>query len=222
MAQSRITSTTQFDEKLFEEYFAGKDRPLNRRDALMFSIGDGLLFGIWFWAGVLLNFSYNVIGWIFGAVLGLALVVGIAEALTGATIFWPRALWHKTYVRFFVRHGVDSDTARPWSCALRSYAGRNHVEMHYITKDGAFEVLNQSYKKFDRILVTDHLIVLVTHFDLGNPFDFWRRDNYAQALADREATEDAIFLRGSITGMDGKPMSDEDFIAYVGRKIVQR
>ena len=219
MAQPRITSTLTFDEKLFEEYFAGKDRPLNRRDALIFSIGDGLLFGIWFWAGILFNFNFNLMGWIFGRVVGLALVLGIAEALTGATIFWPRRLWRKTYTRFFVRHGVDSDAPRPWTCTLRSHAGPNQVEMSYLTKDGSFEVLNQSYKKFDRILVTKHLIVLITHFDLGSPFDFWHRDTYANALADREATEDAIFLRGSITGMDNKPLSDEDFIAYVGRKI---
>lgn len=101
MAQPRITSTLTFDEKLFEEYFAGKDRPLNRRDALIFSIGDGLLFGIWFWAGILFNFNFNLMGWIFGIVVGLALVLGIAEALTGATIFWPRRLWRKTYTRFF-------------------------------------------------------------------------------------------------------------------------
>lgn len=222
MSQARITSTTHFDERLFEEYFAAKDRPLNRRDALVFGIGVGILFGIWFWTAVLYNFNLNALGWVFGIICGAFFVVSLVEAWTGATIFWPRRLWTKTYQRFFMRHGADCSLPRPWSCTLRSYVAPNSVEMSYLAGDASHVVLSQSYKKFERIMVTKHLIVLITRFDLGNPFSLRSRSPYPDKLMDRELTEDAIFCRGNITDMQGKPMSDEDFINYVGRKIMRR
>ena len=94
--------------------------------------------------------------------------------------------------------------------------------MSYLAGDASHVVLSQSYKKFERIMVTKHLIVLITRFDLGNPFSLRSRSPYPDKLMDRELTEDAIFCRGNITDMQGKPMSDVDFINYVGRKIMRR
>lgn len=212
-ASQRITSTFNLDEKLFEEYFEAKDRQLNKHDAMWFSIVMAVVCAAWAWGAWVLK-GITAVGWVVGVIIFAMLAIAVFEAVTGRTLFWPKSLWRKTYQRFFARHGVDSSEPRPWSFTLRCSATPNHVDISVVHDGEATSTITRAYKEFERIEETEHLIILVTAYELGNPLDFYHNERYGDKLTQREDTEDAIFLKESLQGMDAA-----QFEEYLARKV---
>jgi hypothetical protein len=149
-----------------------------------------------------------------GAIIAALLAFSVFIALTGRTILWPKAAWRKTYQRFFTRHGVDSSEARPWSFACRTSATPNHLEVSVLHDGEPTSTITKSYKEFSHIEQTDHLIVVVAACEVEPVWKSLFSPDYANLLAKREATEDAVFMKGSLKGMN-----ESELIDYLGRKV---
>lgn len=213
MAQQRISSTFTFDEELFKEYLQAKDNAMNKRDSLFYAIVVGVVVFFWF-VGLYFVGSLTIPGAIIGVVVLGAFAFNIYVAITGRTIFWPRSAWNKTFQRFFTRHGVDSSEQRPWSFTCKTTALPNHVEVS-VVKEGADALsISKVYKEFSHVEVTEHLVVLVSASTVGPVWKNLFSPDYADLLMKREESEDAIWVKDSLKGMDA-----DELVEYLSRKV---
>lgn len=213
MARQRITSSFTFDEALLKEYLEAKDRSMNRRDAAFYSAVLGVVLAAWAWGAFLVG-GISTLGVVVGVALGACLAFSIYIAMTGRTIFWPRAGWTKTFRRFFARHGVDAGAPRPWGFSCRTSATPDRVEVRVMHDDEAGLVVTKPYKEFSHVEVTEHLVVLVSACDLGPVWKNLFTSDYADRLMEREETEDAVWRKDSIDGMDA-----DQLVEYLSRKV---
>lgn len=210
-----FSSTFVMDEELFREYYAAKERRLNRADGRGLALLAAVLVvlyvvGTVFWGRV------TPLGIVVGAALVAFLVVSVLWAVTGATVFWPERAWRKTYQRYFTRHGVDSTAERPWSFELETCARPYEVVSYVLKRGRAGQGRSAPYKAFSHVEETEHLVVLCAADETGTMMQNLFSSSYADNLAKREEREDMVFAKEGLKG--GAP---DELVAFLMRKVGQ-
>jgi hypothetical protein len=209
----RFSCDFTMTEDLFREYFAAKDRSMNKRDGLISSVVCGVTFIVYLWA-MWLTGSPNVMSIVIGIVILAILVYSVTLAIWGYTFFWPDFAWKRTYKRYFARHGVATDTPRPWSCELYTAATFNDLQTATMDNGRPGPRLAQPFKNYSHVEVTEHLVVVVMKSDVGSILHNMVSTKYADKLMDREANEDAIFSKANLQGG-----SVDDLVYYLESKL---
>ena len=209
----RFESTFSMDDALFQEYFDARDRSLNRRDGLVWSVVFGVVMLCYIW-GTVSVWLMTPWGIACGLVILALLVYGIVLAVTGFTLHWPRRSWEKTRRHYFARHG--SPNGEPFT--LRTSACLSEVRACVLRDGRPKESIAKRYQQFSHVEVTERLVVLVAgDVEVGSILHNLFSSSYAERLEQRADLEDMVFSKADLAG--GTP---DELVEFLQRKLGHR